>query len=84
MRAESPQVKSIFCHSVFQKSWCQGLLLSPDCTDVEPIKEVGKGERAPIEREERAGVRRQEANESAGCLRQFSLPFPKWEIFPQK
>lgn len=34
----------------FKSLGCQGLLLLSDCTDVEPIQEVGKSEREPIER----------------------------------
>lgn len=47
---------------------CQSLLLSSDCTDMEAIQWAGKGERAPLKRGLRAGVRRQEANQSGGLL----------------
>jgi len=51
---------------------------------METIQEAGKGERASLKRGLRATVRRQEANQSRGCLRQFSLAFTKLGGFPPK
>lgn len=49
---------------------------------METIQEAGKGERESLKRGLRASVRRQEANQSRGCLRQFSLEFTKLGGFP--
>ena len=86
-KSRQPLCKSHFLLAAteyFRILGCQVLLLSSYCTNMETIQEAGKGERASLKRRLRASVRRQEANQSRGCLRQFSLEFTKLGGSPPK
>lgn len=86
-KSRQPPSKSHFLLATtgyFRILGCQGLLLSSYCTNMETLQEAGEGERASLKRGLRASVRRQQANQSGGCLRQFSLAFTKLGGLPLK